>query len=509
MPTPRVRSSRFVVALGAATAAFLGASVLPAAPAPARPATAVAIASSAGGPGLRGARGPSAPLTAAGRWTVDRYGRVVVLHGVNRVAKAAPYTPEAFGFGPDDLEFLADQGLNVVRLGVDFRGLMPTPGVVDHAYLDALERTVDAAAAERIFVLLDFHQDGFGPLVHGNGFPEWMTITDGLDNPPVPFPLYYIGNPALQRAFENFWSNRLGPDGVGIQDSFLRGFGAVVRRFGADRWVAGYELMNEPWPGADWASCADATGCPELEAERLVPFARRAERIVRRHSPRQLLAVEPFVLFNFGQGPTTMPGLAPGRALLATHSYALSVAGEEAVVRFTNEAADTQSVPPIITEFGASTSATLADRLADQFDAGRLSWIFWEYAESVIGNEHEPAGLDNLAGPGAFAALARPYPLAIAGTPIGWAFDDEHAVFELVYDRVLPRGSLADPALATVISVPRLHYPQGYRVVTIGARVVSAPCSERLVVQPRRGARYLAVHVEPATDPAACGPIGG
>ena len=39
-----------------------------------------------------------------------------------------------------------------------------------------------------------------------------MAIDDGLPNPPdAVFPLYYIQNPAMQRAFESLWANRPGP----------------------------------------------------------------------------------------------------------------------------------------------------------------------------------------------------------------------------------------------------------------------------------------------------------
>jgi hypothetical protein len=34
-------------------------------------------------------------------------------------------------------------------------------------------------------VLLDFHQDGFAPLFHGNGLPDWMAITDGCRTRPT------------------------------------------------------------------------------------------------------------------------------------------------------------------------------------------------------------------------------------------------------------------------------------------------------------------------------------
>ena len=54
----------------------------------------------------------------------------------------------------------------------------------------------------------------------GNGMPAWATLTDGLPNPDAPFPTYYIQNPALQRAFDNFWANKAGPDGVPLQTHY-------------------------------------------------------------------------------------------------------------------------------------------------------------------------------------------------------------------------------------------------------------------------------------------------
>ena len=86
---------------------------------------------------------------------------MVQLRGVNEVAKSAPYYPSAFGFGADDADFLARHGFNSVRLGVDFRGLMPTPGRVEYGYIEQLARTVSLLGRRGIFVLIDFHQDGF------------------------------------------------------------------------------------------------------------------------------------------------------------------------------------------------------------------------------------------------------------------------------------------------------------------------------------------------------------
>ena len=127
---------------------------------------------------------PSPPLTSVGRWFVDAAGRVVLFHGVNEVNKLPPYYSAARGFGDDDATFLAAEGFNAVRLGVDFRGLMPVPGQVEETYIDRLADSVTVLGQHGIFVLLDFHQDGFAPTFNGNGLPDWMAITDGLPNPP-------------------------------------------------------------------------------------------------------------------------------------------------------------------------------------------------------------------------------------------------------------------------------------------------------------------------------------
>ncbi|MBU6284039.1 cellulase family glycosylhydrolase, partial [bacterium] len=161
------------------------------------------------------ADGPAAPLSGSGRWLVDAEGRVVLLHGMNEVAKQAPYDPDAFGFGEDDVAFLGREGFTALRLGVDMRGMMPEPGRIDAGYMERLATTVESCKRHGLFVLLDFHQDGFAPKYQGNGFPDWMGIDDGLPNPPATFPLYYVLNPAMQRAFEHFWADDPIPGGDG------------------------------------------------------------------------------------------------------------------------------------------------------------------------------------------------------------------------------------------------------------------------------------------------------
>src|SRR3954452_23919148 len=77
------------------------------------------------------------PLSHQGRWITDARGRVVTLHGVNEVTKKAPFHPAGDGFGRDDARFLSENGFNLVRVGVEFQGLMPEPGRIDWGYVNS------------------------------------------------------------------------------------------------------------------------------------------------------------------------------------------------------------------------------------------------------------------------------------------------------------------------------------------------------------------------------------
>ena len=72
---------------------------------------------------------------------------------------------------------------------------------------------------------------------------------DGLPNLRIAFPAGYETNPAVQRAFENFWADKPGPGGVGLQERYAAAWAHVAKRFSGNPSVLGYEIMNEPFPG--------------------------------------------------------------------------------------------------------------------------------------------------------------------------------------------------------------------------------------------------------------------
>jgi endoglycosylceramidase len=439
-------------------------------------------------------RGSIPPLSRSGRWFTDLHGRVVMLRGINFVQKAPPFHPGAVGFDDDDAALLEERGFNTVRLGVVFEALMPEPGRINGDYVDRLVEMARVLARHRIYVLLDFHQDGWGPATHGNGMPAWATLTDGLPNPPVGFPLYYVQNPALQRAFDNFWTNRAAPDGVPLQEHYADAMQAIATRFAAMPNVLGYEAMNEPWPGTDWTGCL--SGCPGLEQQLLAPFYARMADAVHTVDRRHPLLVEPFTLFNLGGAQTSLPGAATTQ-VLATHVYAGSEAGDLTVIDNSVDAAERDGVAVLATEWGATNDPALITRTADQFDSRLLPWLFWAYNENIIIDTHRPPTADNVR-TSVLDALTRPFPTVVNGTPTLLRFDAVTDTLDFAYDTERPDGHAAPAGLATVVAVPRDRYPDGYTASAIGATITSRPCAPSLTLRALPRATAVSVHIEPA-----------
>ncbi len=440
---------------------------------------------------------PIAPLRHDGRWFTDATGRVVMLRGMNFVEKWAPFTPAADGFDDDDAALLATNGFNALRLGVPFEFLMPTPGHVDRHYLRSIANTVRILGRHHIYVLLDFHQDGWGPVTHGNGMPAWATYTDGLPNPPAQFPLYYIQNPALQRVFDNFWANRPGAGGVRLQTYYALGMAAVAARFASSRNVIGYEAMNEPWPGADWPSCV--TGCPDREAALLVPFYARMTAAVRAVDRRHPVFVEPFVLFNFGSADTSLPG-THSRNVLSTHVYALNARENASAMDRSVAAAERDDAAVLVTEWGATTDPAALTLTEDQFDARLVPWLYWSYNGLVVTDSKQPLVAPNL-NTTVLDALTRPYPTLTNGTPTRLSFETATATLDFGFSTRRPDGHRAPRRLETVVTVPKRSYPTGYTVTAVGADVTSRPCASTLTLRNHRKAETVSVRVTPASCP--------
>lgn len=471
----------------------------------------VAAAPAAGAPAL--------PLGHAGRWITDARGRAVVLHGFNMVYKRPPYAPDATGFGADDAAFLAREGYDTVRVGVIYKAVEPRPGVYDDAYLDRIAATVDALAAEGIVSLLDFHQDLYNERFQGEGWPDWAVLDDGLPaEPKNGFPGNYLTMPALQRAYDNFFANAPGPGGVGLVDRYAAAWAHVARRFRDDPAVLGYDLVNEPWPGSAWQDCVNPTGCPASDAK-LAAFTAKTLAAIRAVDETHLVFYEPFVTFDFGGGTTIGPFGDP-RTAFSFHAYCLQAGqsdsnqgcdtADEMVFDHADAQAQRTGDALLLTEFGATKAADILTAMVERADRHMVGWQEWHYCpcddptttgagdkQAIVLDPAKPPSGSNLDA-GKLAILSRPYPEAIAGTPLSWGFDAEARRFTLRYStaRADGRGRFG-AAARTEVRIPPRQYPAGYAAVVEGGRLRSAPGAERLVLSACPGARQVQLVVTP------------
>lgn len=432
-----------------------------------------------------------------GRWLVDAKGRVILLDGVNLVAKTSA-TPAQEGFGAADASWLERNGVDVVRLGFTAAALMPTPGHLDRAWLRSYVRTLDDLTSHGILVLVDLHQDGWGPTVGSDGFPGWMTLTGGATNNHAGFPSYYTSDPAVQAAFQSFWRDARGPGGVPLQQRAAAILGSVASSVAPNRRVLGYDLLNEPWPGTTWAPClSNANGCPALDESGLDQYYAKAVAAIRAHDKRHIVFAEPYVLFNFGLS-TTHVALPAGEKNggLSFHMYTASPTDEPAVLEHAIAWSKSTGGALLETEFGATTDTTSIDRMINEADQALVPWIFWAFNEDVVHSLAEPPSGSNLV-TSTVAAIVRPHPVAVAGTPTASSYDPTTRTMTFSWSTKGPGGRTYAATTPTLFNVPLSLYPAGYHVHVLEGHVI-ATGGQALTVAAAKGASSVTVTVSPA-----------
>ena len=164
----------------------------------------------------------------------------------------------------EDVNLLADLGMNMIRLDVSWAGAEPQRGKYNQTYFEVVHRIVDMCKSRGIYVLLEWHQDIFSERYCGNGAPLWASrpLIHG-DRFRFPFPwsktrvaLYHNGpmdeetcsglnfangyfNFELSQAFEDLYLNY-----NGVRDSFVNFWRKIASEFKNESNVVGYEFIN-------------------------------------------------------------------------------------------------------------------------------------------------------------------------------------------------------------------------------------------------------------------------
>jgi len=412
------------------------------------------------------------PECPGGPFVTDGECGALVLHGCNfdGSAKGESGLPN---YGREDaLGLSADWGFNFARYLIFWARIEPEPGFYDEAYLDQVRERLDWLHEAGILVVLDMHQDVWGPGISedwggSDGAPDWATITDGLPHLPLS---EWFGNwgfdylsPAVNRAFDNFWDYD-GPHPE-LQDHYADMWAHVARRFRDHPALLGYNPMNEPWQGSDLLRAR------EFDEGKYTDFNQRMIEAIRREDTEHWVFFEPCA-FGPNQGLPSYMGILEdprqGEPRLAyfPHLYPLTVELAGGYDRDTDPTlslwaeartaeSERQGAPLLVGEWSMLRWYGLEDRLMFFDDALRMferitaGWAYWDCNFFF----HEPFPDEVL------PMITRPYPRRIAGTPVSRSYDEATGRLRVVF-----RQSREVAGPTEIYLGAHRNYPRGWRL---------------------------------------------
>jgi endoglycosylceramidase len=257
----------------------------------------------------------------------------------------------------------------------------------------------------------------------------------------------------------------------------------------------GYDLFNEPSAGSQALTCANPNGCPQFDAT-LQAFYDHVRAAIRTKDRGNLVWYEPQFFFN-AVSTSHFTHVDDPQVALSWHDYAClpAFAGSSVIPGDpdceVNEPrvmanADAQQAAmgggELLTEFGSHDDISDLARMTKLVDDRLSGWMYWAYkawddptgnpaAEGLFAKDDD---LSTLKAPKA-DVLIRPYPQAVAGTPIALSWNQATHTMDL---RFTPKPGVG----STDVFVPTRHYPGGYDAVVTGGRVVSPPQARHLLV---------------------------
>lgn len=444
------------------------------------------------------------------RFITDDSGRVVLLRGTN-VDSASKATGHLSTLADPELDRVASEfGWNSVRLLLNWSAIEPEKARFDTAYLDEIVAHLDKWHKRGVHVILDMHQDIYGPAVGGNGAPQWATITDGLVVGKPPEGAWYLAatDPAAQVAYQNFWDESRGhPE---LREHYWLAWQEVVKRVKDHPAVLGYDLMNEPvFANGDLTATLalqPQAAAGEFTNPNLTGFMQDGIDAVRAVDSDHWIVLAPTSLLNAFPYKGDLiaadvhdPRDGQARLIYGPHLYQPQIhdgaprpAGDRYVVdweRFRTAEATELDAALWIGEFGGPRIADFPaylDEVLTMADRQLMNWAHWSYDAGGWGPRDGDTGKVTDTG----RQLTRAYASAVAGVPTEMSFDPKTSVLRLTY----ATAELNEP---TELSLPELVYPER-------PRVVAADGVELDVAWPKAGVATVLPDVEPGTAVTVC-----
>lgn len=432
---------------------------------------------------------------------VDSSGRERHFRGVNVVYKDAPFLPNVqhfhanLSFVQDDVDLLASLGINLIRLGVMWPGVVPARrGAVDAGYLQRTREIVRMAAAAGIYTIVEPHQDELSPRLCGEGVPDWwadefLKVTDF----PVPLAAAFGTSTPSQKqclsqsSFDYLWTHDMAKSFQTLWKHGARDFGdffaEVAAAFAEEPGVVGGELFNEPFPGDVYADEGRLRRNKLADAENLAPFYSNVTRSIRAAVPEKAkftIAYEPtWPVGDQDLHPkhllTPISGfssLPEGDAIYAFHYYS-PPATDDFKSYFAARAKDARRLQaaPFCSELNlyvgdAASEADMAEQLA-ALESDLISFTGWQYKSysgslpdgTCTGCGNSFFNDDGVLNVGMARAMARPFAGAVAGRTIAAGYNQSAQAFRLEYTCCgLPPAAADSP---TEIVFPGLTRPAG------------------------------------------------
>jgi endoglycosylceramidase len=385
----------------------------------------------------------------------DTKGRTLIYHGLN-VSNFSKHNGQNFYLPwqtDEDYKKLNEWGFNLVRFLIFWHAAEPLEGAISQTYFDKVIEQINKLKSLGIDVVIDLHQDLYGPVPElnytGNGFPAWTANTN---NEPFIEQAKWSDNylqPAMLACYSNFWKSE------SLQAKYVEFVKKCYTSFDSLSNVVGFDLMNEPFPALP-SNIKELTTTKELyliketskdlikfERETLPKFYDKIQKMVLENRFRKPIWFEPAIWTSSGI-PSILNFKPNIPAIFTPHYYDLKVHEGKPYSKLAKKIMKQEikgtllnakkfKTPIVFGEFGApSTSEGYLDYLNDFLtltDKSNISWIYFTYDNhpfGVLTNGEETQQLKK---------LIRIYPRKIAGS--NFKFNTVDNCFTLTYNHTL------------------------------------------------------------------------
>jgi endoglycosylceramidase len=325
------------------------------------------------------------------------------------------------------LDPLPGWGINAIRFLFTWEAFEPSPCQFSDDYLNYYEQAVAWAEQRGIYVIVDFHQDGFSRYALngcGEGAPDWaVTSRVALatpDNGPacVDWGLTAAFSPQNYYVFARFLK-----DDNQAYSHFVEMTRRVAARLSTHANVIGYDMLNEPWSNT----------------QTMAGFYQNVGAAIREKHPGAMLLFEPALPLYGMLLPVDHSTITPPpfrNVTFAPHYYSPTIevlgkwAGEDpgkALGQWKSQT-DGWNTPMLLGEFGAPEGAGKAadylEAVYQWLDQNFVSSTQWNYDPGWTPDKKDGWNLEDLSINDDNLQLRsdlfvpRPYPQKTAGKPV-------------------------------------------------------------------------------------------